>query len=75
MILKFIIISISIYLIYILVRKKIFKKEELESKENSTSMIECNYCNVYITKEDSIKSKNLYFCSKECIKKKNKEER
>lgn len=78
LIFKLIILSISIYVIYSLIKKKFFKSEELENKEkkeNATSMIECNCCNLYITKEDSIKSQNLYFCSEECIKKKYKEER
>ena len=45
---KIIIITVSIYLIYFFIKRKFFKLESIDKKEGVTSMIECDYCNVYI---------------------------
>lgn len=68
-VLVFIFILVLVYLVFF--RKKRITNNGTSNKKDeiADTLIECQTCGVYITKDESILSNGKYFCSKECMNK------
>jgi len=74
MILKFLLISAVIALVYIIFfKKKTLKTQQKSNRKNdanqSDELVQCEVCDVYVDINEAILSNGKYYCSKECLKK------
>jgi len=72
MILKFLAITVVLFIVYIVFFKKnrektITKKKDIKYEDE---MVECPTCETYISTKESILSDGKYYCSKDCLKNK-----
>ncbi len=72
MILKLLLISAVIYIVYIMFFKQksvatTTKKQKKENKPQADEMVECANCGVYTEISECILSNGKYYCSDECI--------
>ncbi|MCK9337440.1 MAG: hypothetical protein M0P43_06390 [Arcobacteraceae bacterium] len=69
-VLVFIFILVLVYLVFFR-KKRISNNSTNNNKKDeiADTLIECNTCGIYITKDESILSNGKYFCSKECMNK------
>jgi len=74
MILKFLAFAAVIFLIYIVLFKKNREKSvsKKEDEKIEDVMVECPTCGTFVSKEEAILSNGDFYCSKECLKNKNK---
>ncbi|MBL0707519.1 MAG: hypothetical protein JJW00_00520 [Sulfurimonas sp.] len=65
------VVGVIVFVYFIFIKKKPeVRKKETQTKEEipSSEMVECAECGIYCELEDTILSKNRYYCSKECVK-------
>jgi uncharacterized protein len=68
---KLLVVSVVLFLVYLVFFKKNREKNIKDSNKHdqiTDTMIECPTCGVFTSKDDSILSNGKYFCSKECLK-------
>ena len=72
MILKVLLVAIVIAVVYFIVVKKkpSIKDDKKKSESQSSDMVECSTCKVYCELDEAFISGNRYYCSKECLEKK-----
>lgn len=73
MIIKYLLLVIIGYIIYLaFFRKKTIKEEqpkkEQGKKENSDIMIECCECSTFVSEKEAIIKDGKFYCSKTCAK-------
>lgn len=69
MILKLLLVIAVIYGVwFFFIKKKPLHTKTKKGAENlSSDMVECAYCGVYSSLDDSILSNGKYYCSQECL--------
>jgi len=72
MILKILLVVGIIALVYFIYKKSKTPAKDLkkEDTQKTNDMVECAQCGIYCELEDAILSSNKYYCSKECLEKK-----
>lgn len=69
MIWKLLIFIAIVVLVYIVFFKNKRAKNSTKMDEIADTLIECQTCGTYITKDEAILSNGKHFCSKECLNK------
>ncbi|RXJ87577.1 PP0621 family protein [Arcobacter sp. CECT 8985] len=76
MILKFLAVTVVLFLVYTLFFKK-NREKSMDSSNKSNQkdniediMVECPTCGTYVSKKEAILSNGNYYCSKECLENK-----
>lgn len=71
MILKVVAIIAVLFLVYIVLFKKDREKDvKKEDEKIEDIMVECPTCSTFVSKKEAILSNGHYYCSKECLLKK-----
>lgn len=67
---KYILLGVIIYLIYIFFfrAKRGDVEQKKDKKEDSQTMVECEKCSVFVSGKEAILKNGKYYCSKECAK-------
>ncbi len=66
---KYIILGVILYLLYITFFKKkaIIKTPNKNKKDDADTVVECFKCKTYVSISEAILMDGKYFCSKECV--------
>ena len=68
MLIKFLVIVLVIFFVYLVFFKKSREDQIKKGKDEIDTMVECPTCKTYVSKSDAILSGGKYYCSKECLK-------
>jgi uncharacterized protein len=72
MFLKYLVIAVVIYLVYVIYFKPkpaVKNKKREEKKLQDNDMVECAECHTFVSIDEVIYSGGKYFCSKTCMEK------
>ncbi len=67
---KFLVVVIVLFFVYLVFFKKGREKNIKDSKkydEITDTMIECPTCGTYVSRDDAIVSNGQYYCSSKCL--------
>ncbi len=66
---KFLILGVILYLLYIVFFKKqtILKSPKKKKEVEADTVVECSVCKTYVSLDEAVLMDGKYFCSKECV--------
>jgi len=67
MLMKLLLIIFVITIVYFLFFKKKPISKSKHNNQNTSDLVECSCCGVYVDIKESIISNNKYYCSSECV--------